>query len=120
MRRKFDLLVCWGLDRLSRNLRPVIVTIDELTALGIGFVSRGEGIDTSTPAGRLQLHVLGAIAEFERARLRERVLADLARARAQGVRLGRPSRHIDPDKVASVQGCRNAKRPPDTRTFAQH
>jgi Resolvase, N terminal domain len=83
---------------------PPDVTIDELTALGIGFVSLGEGIDTSTPAGRLQLHVLAAIAEFERARLRERVSAGLARAKAQGVRLGRPRRYIDPERLASVAG----------------
>jgi len=80
----------WRLDRLGRNLRHLVLTIDELIALGIGFVSLGEGIDTSTPAGRLQLHVLGAIAEFERERIRERVLAGLERARAQGKRLGRP------------------------------
>ena len=64
--------------------------LDELTAVGVGFVSLNEGIDTTTPAGRLQLHVLGAIAEFERERVRERVRAGLARARAQGQRLGRP------------------------------
>ena len=89
-RRAFDVLVVWRLDRLGRNLRHLVLTIDELIALGIGFVSLGEGIDTSTPAGRLQLHVLGAIAEFERERIRERVLAGLERARAQGKRLGRP------------------------------
>jgi putative DNA-invertase from lambdoid prophage Rac len=64
--------------------------LDELTAVGVGFVSGDEGIDTTTPAGRLQLHVLGAIAEFERERVRERVRAGLARARKQGRRLGRP------------------------------
>lgn len=89
-RRKFDVLVCWRLDRLGRNLRHLILLLDELTALGVAFVSLGEGIDATTPAGRLQLHLLGAISEFERGRIRERVLAGLARARAQGKRLGRP------------------------------
>jgi DNA invertase Pin-like site-specific DNA recombinase len=89
-RRKFDALVCWRLDRLGRNLRHLILLLDELHAVGVAFVSLAEGIDATTPAGRLQLHVLGAIAEFERARNRERVMAGLARARAQGKRLGRP------------------------------
>jgi len=92
-RRKFDVLVCWRLDRLGRNLRHLILLLDELQALGAAFVSLAEGIDATTPAGRLQLHVLGAIAEFERERIRERVLAGLQRARAQGKRLGRPRRH---------------------------
>jgi len=78
-RRRFDTLVVWRLDRLGRNLRHLILFLDELTALGIGFVSLGEGIDTSTPAGRLQLHILAAIAEFERSRIQERVKAGLAR-----------------------------------------
>ncbi len=89
-RRKFDVLVCWRLDRLGRNLRHLVTLIDELTAVGVGFASMGEGIDTQTPAGRLQLHILAALAEFEKERIRERVLAGLARARAQGTRLGRP------------------------------
>jgi DNA invertase Pin-like site-specific DNA recombinase len=89
-RRKFDVVVCWRLDRLGRNLRHLILLLDELQALGVAFVSLAEGIDATTPAGRLQLHVLGAIAEFERDRIRERVMAGLQRARAQGTRLGRP------------------------------
>src|SRR5689334_13333326 len=89
-RRKFDVLVCWRLDRLGRNLKHLVVLLDELQALGIAFVSLGEGIDCTTPAGRLQLHILGAIAEFERSRIAERVKAGLQRARAQGKRLGRP------------------------------
>ncbi|HUC75603.1 MAG TPA: recombinase family protein, partial [Vicinamibacterales bacterium] len=64
-RRKFDVLVCWRLDRLGRNLRHLVTLLDDLQALGIGFVTLGEGIDTSTPAGKLQLHILSAIAEFE-------------------------------------------------------
>jgi DNA invertase Pin-like site-specific DNA recombinase len=89
-RRRFDVLVCWRLDRLGRNLKHLITLLDDLAALGVGFVSLAEGIDATTPAGRLQMQILGAIAEFERERIRERVLAGLARAKAQGKRLGRP------------------------------
>src|SRR5215467_9202907 len=73
-RRQFDVLVCWRLDRLGRNLRHLITLLDELHALGIAFVSMGEGIDCTTPAGKLQLHILAALAEFERGRIQERVM----------------------------------------------
>jgi DNA invertase Pin-like site-specific DNA recombinase len=89
-RRRFDVLVVWRLDRLGRNLRHLITLLEELQALGIAFVSLNEGIDATTPAGKLQMHILGAIAEFERARIAERVKAGLQRARAAGRRLGRP------------------------------
>jgi DNA invertase Pin-like site-specific DNA recombinase len=89
-RRRFDVVVCWRLDRLGRNLKHLITLLDEFQALGIAFVSLGEGIDATTPAGKLQMHILGAIAEFERARIAERVRAGLQRAKAQGKRLGRP------------------------------
>jgi DNA invertase Pin-like site-specific DNA recombinase len=89
-RRRFDVVVCWRLDRLGRNLKHLITLLEDLQALGVAFVSLAEGIDATTAAGKLQLHILGAIAEFERERIRERVLAGLARARAQGKRLGRP------------------------------
>jgi DNA invertase Pin-like site-specific DNA recombinase len=89
-RRRFDVLVCWRLDRLGRNLKHLITLLDDLQALGVGFVTLGESIDTTTPAGRLQLHILSAISQFERERVRERVMAGLQRARSQGTRLGRP------------------------------
>ena len=89
-RRRFDVLVCWRLDRLGRTLRHLVTLIENLNSLGIGFVTLGEGLDTTTPSGRLQLHVLAALAEFERARIAERVKAGLARVRAAGGRLGRP------------------------------
>ncbi len=89
-RRKFDVVVCWRLDRLGRNLKHLITLLDEMQALGVAFVSLAEGIDATTPAGKLQMHILGAIAEFERGRIVERVMSGLARARAQGVVLGRP------------------------------
>jgi len=103
-RRRFDVLVCWRLDRLGRNLRHLILLLDELQAVGVAFISLAEGIDATTPAGRLQLHILGAIAEFERGRIQERVRAGLARARAQGTKLGRPRRRIDPERLATVAG----------------
>ena len=81
-RRRFDVLACWRLDRLGRNLRHLILLLDELQALGIAFVTLGEGIDTTTPGGRLQLQILSAIAEFERSRdIQERVVAGLAAPR---------------------------------------
>ena len=67
-RRKFDVLVCWRLDRLGRNLKHLISLLDDLQALGVAFVSLAEGIDATTPAGKLQMHILGAISEFERGR----------------------------------------------------
>jgi DNA invertase Pin-like site-specific DNA recombinase len=101
-RRRFDVLVVWRLDRLGRNLRHLILLLDELKDLGIAFVSLHEGIDATTPAGRLQLHILGAIAEFERARIQERVMAGLARARTQGKRLGRPRAVVAADQLDAV------------------
>lgn len=79
----------WRLDRLGRNLRHLILLIDELTAVGVGFVSLNEGIDTTTPAGRLQLHVLGDCSS--RARARPRTCEGRAGARQETrQRLGRP------------------------------
>jgi DNA invertase Pin-like site-specific DNA recombinase len=83
-------VVCWRLDRLGRNLRHLITLLEDLQSLGVAFVSLAEGIDATTPAGKLQMHILGAIAEFERARIAERVKAGLRRAKANGKRLGRP------------------------------
>jgi DNA invertase Pin-like site-specific DNA recombinase len=99
-RRRFDVVVCWRLDRLGRNLRHLITLLEELRALGIEFVSMGEGLDCTTPAGRLQLHLLAALAEFERGRIIERVRAGLDRRRAQGKPLGRPRQTIDPAALA--------------------
>jgi DNA invertase Pin-like site-specific DNA recombinase len=101
-RRRLDVVVCWRLDRLGRNLKHLITLLEELQALGVAFVSLAEGIDATTPAGRLQMHILAAIAEFERARIAERVKLGLARVRALGKRLGRPPRNIHRAELMAV------------------
>ncbi len=101
-RRKVDTVVVWRLDRLGRSLKHLVTLLDELNAVGVSFVSLGEGIDCTTPAGRLQLHILAALAEFERSRIAERVRAGLARVRANGTRLGRPTAAVPAAKLAAV------------------
>jgi DNA invertase Pin-like site-specific DNA recombinase len=101
-RRKIDVLVCWRLDRLGRSLRHLVTLLEELQGVGVGFVSLGEGIDLGTPAGRLQLHILAALAEFERSRIQERVQAGLQRAKAQGRKLGRPRLDVPSERLSDV------------------
>jgi DNA invertase Pin-like site-specific DNA recombinase len=88
--RPGDTLVVWKLDRLGRSLRHLIETARTLEARGVGFRSVTEGIDTTTPGGRLVFHIFGALAEFERDLIRERTRAGLEAARARGRRGGRP------------------------------
>jgi DNA invertase Pin-like site-specific DNA recombinase len=88
-KRKIDVVVCWRLDRFGRNLRHLVVTIEDLAAINVGFISLGESIDTTSPTGGLLLGVLGSFAQFERERIRERVVLGIDRARRQGKRLGR-------------------------------
>lgn len=89
--REGDVLVVWKLDRLARSLRQLIETVENLQEQGIGFVSLTEGIDTTSPGGKLVFHIFGALAEFEREMIRERTVAGLKAAKGRGVKLGRPS-----------------------------
>jgi len=89
-RKRFDAVACWKLDRLGRSMRHLVMLLDERRALDVGLVTLGEGLDTTTPAGRMAFGIFASVAEFERERLRERTLLGLDRARAQGKRLGRP------------------------------
>lgn len=89
-KRKFDVLLVWKLDRLSRSLKDLINTLDELGSFGIDFVSYDNNLDTSTPTGKLVFQIVGAVAEFEKDIIRERVIAGLANAKQKGKRLGRP------------------------------
>ena len=90
-KRRFDILLVWKLDRLSRSLKDLINTLDELGALGIHFISYDNNLDTTTPTGKLVFQIIGAVAEFEKDIIRERVKAGLENARQKGKRLGRPS-----------------------------
>jgi DNA invertase Pin-like site-specific DNA recombinase len=89
-RARFDVVMCWALDRLGRSLRDLMDTLGELHAGNVDLFLHQQAIDTTTPAGRMFFHVLGAFSEFEREMIRTRVHAGLQRARAQGKRLGRP------------------------------
>jgi DNA invertase Pin-like site-specific DNA recombinase len=88
--RKGDVVVVWKLDRLSRSLRDVLTLMERIQERQAGFRSLTEAIDTTTPAGRMMMQMVGAFAEFERAMLKERTLAGLAAARKEGRVGGRP------------------------------
>ncbi len=98
--RKFDMVMCWSIDRLGRSLQNLVEILNELQALGIDLYFQQQGMDTSTPSGRMIFSVFGAIGEFERNLIRERVLAGQQRAKANGVKLGRPSKMNDGMKAA--------------------
>jgi DNA invertase Pin-like site-specific DNA recombinase len=86
--RRGDVLVVWRLDRIGRSLGDLLKRLEELERLGVGFRSLTEAIDTTTAAGRLILHIMGAIAEFERQLVRERTAAGMRSAKSRGIRLG--------------------------------
>jgi putative DNA-invertase from lambdoid prophage Rac len=89
-RRAIDVVLVWRLDRWGRSVTDLLVTLQELEHLGVGFVSLTEALDLTTPAGRAMAGLLAIFAEFEREILRDRVRAGLAHARQNGKRLGRP------------------------------
>lgn len=93
--RQFDAVLVWKLDRFGRSLKNLVTALADLHAMGIAFVSFREGLDLSTPTGRLMFHIVGAIAEFERELIRERVRAGMANARFKGRKLGRPAAYVD-------------------------
>jgi len=100
--RQKDVLVVWKLDRLSRSLRDVLVIMERLGEVGAGFRSLTEAIDTTTPAGRMMMQMVGAFAEFERAMLRERTKAGLDAARQEG-RIGGRRPKLSPGQQAELR-----------------
>jgi len=109
--RQGDVLVVWKLDRLARSLKKLITTGEELEERGIGLVSLTESIDTTTPGGMLVFHVFGAIAQFERALIRERTAAGLAEARRRGRKGGRPPAFKAGDVTAARALMKEGKLP---------
>ena len=109
--RAGDTLVVWKLDRLARSLKMLIATAEDLEERGIGLVSLTENIDTTTPGGVLIFHVFGAIAQFERALIRERTTAGLDEARRRGRKGGRPAAFKDGDITAARALMKEGKLP---------
>ena len=95
--REVDVVMVWRFDRWARSTGHLIESLDEMREHQVDFLSLTEAVDTTAAMGRFVFTVLGAVAELERNIIRERVAAGIARARAEGVKLGRPRRHIDLD-----------------------
>lgn len=97
-RREIDLIACWSVDRLGRSLQHLVTFLNEIDARGVDLYLHTQGLDTSTPAGRAMFSMLSVFAEFERAILRERIMAGLKRSTKKA---GRPS--LDPEKVQRIE-----------------
>jgi DNA invertase Pin-like site-specific DNA recombinase len=102
-RRDFDVVAAWSVDRLGRSLQHLLGFLGELRAKNVDLYLHQQGLDTSTPAGKALFQMLGVFAEFERAIIIERVHAGLRRARAQGIKLGRPRTPVDIGRAVSMR-----------------
>jgi DNA invertase Pin-like site-specific DNA recombinase len=91
-KRRIDVIVIWAFDRLARSLKQLLSIAEECQSLGVDLVSLKQNVDTTSAAGKLTFSVLGAVAEFEREMLRERVRAGMAQAKRAGKKVGRPAR----------------------------
>jgi len=108
-RRDFDMVAAWSVDRLGRSLQDLIEVLSDLHAKNVDLYLHQQGLDTSTPSGRAMFQMMGVFAEFERAIIRERVLSGLARAKAEGVTLGRRAlEQSEPDKVEAIKAALGA------------
>lgn len=103
VRREFDLVAVWSIDRLGRSLQHLVETVNELRSVGVDLYIHQQALDTSTPAGKLAFSVFGALAEYERELIRERVKAGLERAKRNGTKLGRPTNLNDSVRAAIVE-----------------
>ena len=101
--RKFDAVLVWKIDRWGRSLTHLVNSLADLAAYGVAFVSLRDNLDLSTPSGRLMFQIIGAMAEFERSLIQERVRAGLRNARAKGKRFGRPRAQVDAARVAALR-----------------
>jgi DNA invertase Pin-like site-specific DNA recombinase len=107
--RRFDAVLVWKLDRFGRSLVHCVSGIQELSSLGVRFIATSQGLDTdeSNPASKLLLHILAAVAQFERELIRERVSAGMRNAKARGTKsgkaIGRPRRIFNRDEVSRLR-----------------
>ena len=102
-RRRFDAVLVYRYDRFARSLRQLVNALGEFDALGIHFISLHEGVDTSTPSGRLVFGIFASIAEFERSLITERVKSGQAAAKRRGIKFGRPRLELDAEKLAELR-----------------
>lgn len=102
-RRHFDLVLCWKIDRFGRSLKHLVNALADLDSYGIAFVSLRDNLDLSTPSGRLMFQIIGAMAEFERSLIQERVRAGLRNAKLRGKVLGRPPLVLDSGRIARLR-----------------
>jgi DNA invertase Pin-like site-specific DNA recombinase len=102
-RRRFDAVLVWKIDRFGRSLKHLVNAIADLAAYGVAFVSLRDNLDLSTPSGRLMFQIIGAMAEFERSLIQERVRAGLRNARAKGKKFGRPRVQVDAASIAALR-----------------
>lgn len=102
-KRQVDMIIVWKLDRFGRSLKQLVMTLEELSSLGIGFMAYQDNIDLTTPQGRLMFHIIGAMAEFERELIRERVKAGIENARRKGIQIGRKAvPPVDMEKIIEL------------------
>tara|TARA_R110002096_G_scaffold226108_3_gene415414 strand:- start:6012 stop:6707 length:696 start_codon:yes stop_codon:yes gene_type:complete len=102
-RREFDVVMAWSVDRLGRSLQHLVGFLSELQAKDVDLYLNQQGIDTTTPSGKMMFQVCGVFAEFERSVIQERVKAGLARARASGKKLGRPRISVQTENAIRFQ-----------------
>ena len=102
-KRSMDAVVVYRYDRFARSLRQLVNALEEFRSLGIEFISLHEGVDTSTPNGRLVFGIFASIAEFERELIRDRVKSGIAAARSKGKTLGRPKVSVDAARIAALR-----------------
>jgi len=106
-RRQFDAVLVWKIDRFGRSLKHLVNALADLDAYGVAFVSLKDNLDLSTPSGRLMFQIIGAMAEFERSLIQERVRAGLQNAKRTGKQIGRPRRVVSSERIQDMkaEGC---------------
>jgi DNA invertase Pin-like site-specific DNA recombinase len=105
-RREFSLVAAWSVCRLGRSLQDLVAFLGEVQSRKVGLYLHAQGLDSTTPAGRAMFGMLSVFSEFERAMIRDRVMAGLNRTRAQGTRLGRPP--MPPERVEQIRAMLRA------------